>query len=430
MRDVSFTLIDIGRRLMRHAGLRLAQLHSEAVDFAKTGQPARMTRDLRPRREPHFLMEKKKKKRKDQFYVSHKILGQLYDQIEKIDFSPDFSAPFDRRILDAYDIPSPLLATAHHIKKEYDAAIRRIMAKLDIKTEFEVWSNFVLAHNKPNGDFKFHEEIGQLSGALKCQFRDLCIEAAGGKDFEQLGLFVAAMYQTTAEEIAAVMKECNQTMRQIKPASMPLMSFPWIFQDVLGKIAKVNTTPFSISSTSTESLTKHVVQTQFVKSAPRKGQGVVDAPDLETAQGVIHQGDVFKPFASQYMKDLKALGDRDIPHSHRTRLPRLSSSEQSKSLCEAETPLNSEMEQLTPSDDADGLIYLSDESSNLNASVGDEVAFNAWTGDLQVEEQNEAAGDPEPEEEVSIDYGAKRTIGRLLEAFGQKAADEEEQEGE
>ena len=302
------------------------------------------------------------------------------------------------------------------------------MAKLEIKTEFEVWSNFVLAHNKPNGDFKFHEEIGQVSGALKCQFRDMCIEAAGGKDFDQLGHFVAAMYQVTAEDITAAREECDQTMRQIEPTSMPLMSFPWIFQEVLGKIAKLSSNPFSISSTSTEVLAKNVVQTQSITGDPRKGRGVADAPDLETAQGAIRQGDIFKPFASQYMKDLEALGDGIRAHSHGTRSPTLSSSEQSRNPIESVTPLDSELKQLTSG--TDGQFHLPGESSGLNAILVDRVSSNAFTGNLHLEEHNEAASDAESEGEIFIDYGTKSTIRKFLEAFGQNTVDEEQQEYE
>ena len=372
-----------------------------------------------------------KRKPKNQIYTSQKVLGQLYDHIERINFFPNFSAPFDRRILNAYNVPAPLLATARQIKEEYDAAVRRIMAKHDIKTEFEVWSNFVLAHNKSNGgDFKFHEEIGQISGAFKCQFRELCIETAGGRDYDQLGPFVAAMYQVTAEEIAKAVEECNQSKRQMKSASMPLMSFPWIFQDVLGKIAKLHTTPFGTSSTCAESLPQSVIQTQNIQSASRKGRGLIDAPDLETAQGVIHQGDIFQPFASQYMKDLEGLGGGDVNHSQSTRSPTLSILGQPESLSESETPLDSELEQLTLNDKIDGLTHLSNQSSIQDLGIVNEIVFNSDTGDPRDEQDNEAAQHGALEEDVIIDCGSKRSTRRLLEAFTQYPSEEEEEEEE
>ena len=269
----------------------------------------------------------RKNTNKDKVYISEKILGQLYDQVERTDFAPDFSKPFNRCILEAYDIPDAVLANARQLKEEYDAALCRIMAKLDIKTEFEVWSTFALSHNKSN-DYKFHEEIGQLSTNLKIQYRDLCVKAAGGKHHDQLGPFVAAMYQITAEEMAVAVKRCNQThipdgrpapLRQMKLTDVPLMSFPWIFHDVLGKIANSSISPPHI-----ERQAVYVTQLQVTDSVPKKRQSLASAvavlPDLETAQGVIHQGDLFKPFASQHMKDLEGRGDGNVPHSVNTEL--------------------------------------------------------------------------------------------------------------
>ena len=288
-------------------GIKLAQLHSDAVDFPKTGQPAHMTKDLQPRMWPHYMQRKNTKKNK--IYVSHKILGQLYDQVERTDFFPDFSRPFSQTILQAYTLQSAILADARQLKKEYDAAMCRIMAKLDIKTEFEVWSTFALSHNKSN-DFKFHEEIGQLSMSLKEQYRDLCVKAAGGKDHDQLGPFVAAMYQVTSEEIAKAVKMYQQThifdgrptpVRRMVPENMPKMSFPWIFHDVLGKIANPHTSPQC-----TGLQVEDTAQPQATHSVSRKGRYVADTnvmlPDLKTAQGVIHPGDLFRPFASQRME--------------------------------------------------------------------------------------------------------------------------------
>ncbi len=157
--------------------LRLAALHSMAVDYVKTGVPARMPRELAPKKWPHFM--EKNHKPKEQIYVSHKVLGKLYDQVERVDFIPAFSNTFDKRILQAYKLENHVLQDATDLKQEYDAAMRRIMAQHDIKTEFEVWSTFVLHHSNQSKDYKFHEEIGQLSSALKDQYRTECYRKAG-----------------------------------------------------------------------------------------------------------------------------------------------------------------------------------------------------------------------------------------------------------
>ena len=225
-----------------------------AVDYVKTGQPAQMTRDLKPSKWPHFM--EKVGKNPNQIYTSKKVLGQLYDQVERIDFVPAFTAPFDARILQAYPRDEKTLHKAREIKEEYDAHMRRIMAQQEIKTEFEVWSTFVLQHSSTSNDFKYHEQIGEISMALKDQFRLICYERAGGKDYEHMGPFAAAMYEVTAREVTAAVDECHcvqmvggqpRPLREMTASAMPLMSFPWLFQDVLGKIAKRRTPEPSVT---------------------------------------------------------------------------------------------------------------------------------------------------------------------------------------
>jgi RNA-dependent RNA polymerase len=166
----------------------------------------------------------KKHKRPGQIYTSQEILGQLYDMVERVDFVPE-QAPFDRRILDAYELDENLLSKARKLKHDYDVTIKRIMAQHTIGTEIEVWSAFVLQHNQERNDYTFAEELGKNVWAVKETFRNQCIEAAGGHDFDRLGPFVAAMYTVTAQE-------SNDTDK-----SSRMISFPWMFDKELGQIA-------------------------------------------------------------------------------------------------------------------------------------------------------------------------------------------------
>ncbi|KAL8929703.1 MAG: hypothetical protein Q9172_000260 [Xanthocarpia lactea] len=221
--------------------LKLAELHSTAVDYVKSGVPARMTRDLQPSKWPHF-MEKKNRPR-ESIYHSRKVLGQLFDQVERVDFMPIYDAPFDKRVLRAYKLEGKTLEDAMVVKRQYDAAVRRIMAQHAIGTEFEVWSTFVMSHSKASNDYKFHEEIGRIAMALKDRFRALCYEKAGGSNFEVLGPFVAAMYTITADEIGQAVAEARARKANLTADKMPMMSFPWLFQSVLGKIANTVRAP-------------------------------------------------------------------------------------------------------------------------------------------------------------------------------------------
>ncbi|KAI9808580.1 MAG: hypothetical protein M1825_003729 [Sarcosagium campestre] len=277
--------------------LELAALHSKAVDYVKTGEAAQLPKELRPRQWPHF-MEKRHVPR-EQTYVSRKVLGQLYDQVERVDFVPHYDAGFDGRILQAYELGDEVLESAREMKELYDADMRRIMAQHNIRTEFEVWSTFVIQHAGVSKDYKFHEEMGQISGSLKDRYRHACIQRAGGKENFRLGPFVAAIYTVTHREMAAAMTETQQTklvagkpvpVRNLNTRSMPLMSFPWCFPDVLGKIA----TKLPAELDEEKSMYRDAAsrgRRKTAAAAPAPG-----ADDVETAEGVTHRGEVLELF--------------------------------------------------------------------------------------------------------------------------------------
>lgn len=268
-------------------GLRLAELHSKAVDFAKTGQAAQMPKDLLVRYWPHFM--EKRFKAKHQTYKSEKVLGQLYDRVERVEFVPLFDAEPDSRILEGFERSEETMNEIRKIKVAYDTGLRRIMAQQSIGTEFEVWTTFVLKHNKQGSDYKYHEEIGQLSGALRDQYRHACIIAAGGKDPDVLEPFVAAMYVATSEE----MLKAREKREDGNLSESPLISFPWLFPEVLGKIARRGRQPTTIALK--ESIPAFNMNAMPASSKPMfRPENFHD--DIETTEGVTHRGEVLKLF--------------------------------------------------------------------------------------------------------------------------------------
>ena len=226
--------------------LKLAELHSKAVDYAKTGDPAELNKhkSLHLRERPHWNGGKTT-------WHSHKVIGQLYDMVKREDFVPAWDLPFDSRILDAYTLSNETLEAAKDVKEEYDEAIRRVMAKYGIRSEFEVWSTFVLEHADEFNDYKFGEKIGEEVFTLKERFQKACHERISGEEKEQRdwkfkGPFVAAMYTVTASEVSAALAKCKEmkvvggeevpVMRK-SVETMPFMSFPWLFPTELGWIA-------------------------------------------------------------------------------------------------------------------------------------------------------------------------------------------------
>ncbi|KAL2425957.1 RNA-dependent RNA polymerase 1 [Exophiala dermatitidis] len=229
--------------------LSLVNLHSKAVDYPKTGVPAEMPRELERNKWPHFM-----EKRRAPQYKSHKILGQLYDAVERVAFEPNWEGSFDQRILKHQLPPESVVEEVRRLKKSYDEGMRRIMAQHQINTEFEVWSTFVLHHSKAARDFKFHEEIGQHARTLKEQYYDVLVEHAGGRDFEKLMPMAVAAYHITYDEFrqaqeavdGSVIDEVFSDAAGSRASSaggpqakeMPFISFPWVLQDILGRIAR------------------------------------------------------------------------------------------------------------------------------------------------------------------------------------------------
>jgi hypothetical protein len=277
------------------------------VDYPKTGVHAVIPADLKPRLWPHFM--EKTHKPKSQQYVSKKILGQLYDLVERVDFAPEYDAPFDERILTAFRLDEKILAEAVNIKMDYDAAMLRILAQHNIATEFEVWSTFVLQHANQSKDYKFHEEMGQISFALKDRFRTICYQKAGGRDFEHIGPFAAAMYRVTYDQVQEGLKKyrSGHSNEPVKAKFMPLISFPWLFASVLGQIA---TGSLSIASVSEQEHSKE-------KTPPKKKQVNLakDAEEdvLATSEGIVHRGELLKLF--DHEDTPKAKGEKVLSSS-------------------------------------------------------------------------------------------------------------------
>ena len=286
--------------------LALAKLHSDAVDFSKTGVWAKLDKELIPKMYPHFMTGSKRAP--SRIYHSRTALGKLFDNVTYSEFDPDFDQPFDPRILDALKPDDEMLHSAAKLKVNYDAAMRRIMAQHAIRTEFEVWSTFVLDHAKLSNDYKFHEEIGRLADSLRDQYRPACEEAAGGKDFDYVAPFAVAMYQVTAREVELKMKELRewQGVHFTDPVTMsdderPLISFPWLFSRELGKIAQGQrpgkAAPKKQTSEPTQLTDYHRPRKQLKRDTSMHGD------DMITAQGTVHHGDLLELF-----------GDKDATH--------------------------------------------------------------------------------------------------------------------
>ncbi|UKZ47505.1 hypothetical protein TrVGV298_001724 [Trichoderma virens] len=223
--------------------LRLAELHSQAVDYPKTGEPAEWNPGLHnPKEWPHFMDKKV-------CYKSKKALGAIYNRVIKqsIQFRPDWENAFDQRILKRFQLDNAMLKDARIIKSQYDIAVRRILLQHKLETEFELYTSWAMSKPSVGSDYKRQEELGKEFDAVKQRFREACFEAAGGYDEAKIDKFVAAMYKVTEEEIKIALFEHHRgptneagvivPERKLEAKSMPLISFPWIFPWVMIRIA-------------------------------------------------------------------------------------------------------------------------------------------------------------------------------------------------
>ncbi|KAK4080498.1 hypothetical protein Trihar35433_1603 [Trichoderma harzianum] len=223
--------------------LRLAELHSQAVDYPKTGEPAEWNpAQHNPQEWPHF-MEKRV------CYKSEKALGQIYNRVIKqsIQFRPDWENAFDQRIINRFQLDNAMLKDARKIKVQYDISVRRILLQYNLATEFELYTSWAMSKPSIGSDYKRQEELGKEFDAVKQRFRDACYEAAGGHNEAKIDRFVAAMYKVTEEEIKIALFEHHRgptneggvvvPARRLEPKSMPFISFPWIFPWVMIRIA-------------------------------------------------------------------------------------------------------------------------------------------------------------------------------------------------
>lgn len=109
--------------------LRLAQLHSDAVDFPKSGKPAEMKPELRPKKYPDFM-----EKSPDKTYISKRVLGRIYRDCGKHEaFSPkdDGESPlFEELLVEGYQ---DYLANARECKAQYDAEVKSLMNQYGVR---------------------------------------------------------------------------------------------------------------------------------------------------------------------------------------------------------------------------------------------------------------------------------------------------------
>jgi len=109
--------------------IKLAELHSDAVDFPKSGIPAQITPDLRAKLYPDFM-----EKPKEITYPSKRILGQIFRDCSK-GLEPwvpqDYQQSFNKLLV--IDGHEDYLAEAKTCKEGYDREMNSLKNQYGVK---------------------------------------------------------------------------------------------------------------------------------------------------------------------------------------------------------------------------------------------------------------------------------------------------------
>ncbi|RUS28913.1 RNA dependent RNA polymerase-domain-containing protein [Jimgerdemannia flammicorona] len=223
--------------------LKLAQLHSIAVDFPKTGNPAIFKSDLRATEFPDFMGKKDKP-----MYESKKVLGIIYRSIQASDYKEYQSTLTNNLRFDSRLIVTGFqryVTDARLQKRDYDRGIQSLQNQYGVRTESEIVSGYIMKYLKSGKkrEFKLHKQAMDASNHFRHQFlrrfdQEFCREGSTAPTPEarrDREVKASAWYYVTyhPSEIA----KFRARNRDDEPRRF---SFPWLVWELLCEIAKRN----------------------------------------------------------------------------------------------------------------------------------------------------------------------------------------------
>ncbi|TPX31629.1 hypothetical protein SeMB42_g07729 [Synchytrium endobioticum] len=147
---------------------KLAELHSVAVDFAKSGVAADFPEDLEPRQYPHWL-----EKKGSRSYISRTVIGTIYD---KVTVNVNLITQIEPDPLLLIEGRDKYLSDAVKIKKAYDREIITLMNQYGVTSELEIISSYILmigdGRKKP---FEINDDVMPAINALKKRYRAMIL---------------------------------------------------------------------------------------------------------------------------------------------------------------------------------------------------------------------------------------------------------------
>ncbi|ESQ38406.1 hypothetical protein EUTSA_v10028370mg [Eutrema salsugineum] len=203
--------------------LELANLHSRAVDFAKTGAPAEMPYALKPREFPDFLERFEKP-----MYISESVFGKLYRAVKR-SLAQRKPEEAESEVTMAYDSTleeagfESFIETAKAHRDMYAEKLSSLMNYYGAANEEEILTGIL--RTKEMYLQRDNRRYGDMKDRITLSVKDLQREAMGWfdkscKEEQQRKKLASAWYYVTY----------NPSHRDEKPK---FLSFPWIVGDVL-----------------------------------------------------------------------------------------------------------------------------------------------------------------------------------------------------
>ncbi|KAK3827571.1 MAG: RNA dependent RNA polymerase-domain-containing protein [Benniella sp.] len=207
--------------------LKLAQLHSDAVDFPKSGIPAQITPDLRAKMYPDFM-----EKPPEKTYRSARILGQIFrDCSEGLEswVPQDYQQSFNKLLV--IDGHEDYLADAYECKEGYDREMNSLKNQYGVKSDLEVVCGFItgigIITNKRDRDIR--KAIQGAYGGIRRKWRKELEEEFYAPDSKVVDPQNLPFLERKASAWYAV---CYQDLQPGDP-----YTFPWVAWDILCTIA-------------------------------------------------------------------------------------------------------------------------------------------------------------------------------------------------
>ncbi|KAK7330462.1 hypothetical protein VNO77_24656 [Canavalia gladiata] len=212
--------------------LELAELHSMAVDFAKTGAPAAMPRVLKPREFPDFMERMDKP-----MYISKGVLGKLYRAIIESNLQVKSSFVWSEKLAEeAYDRNlevngfEAFLETASRHKEMYAQKMSTLMNFYGAETEDEMLIGNL--QNRASYLQRDNRRYGDMKDRILLSMRNLQREA---KEW-----FETSCQPHEYQPLASAWYHVTYHPSHYQESSC-FLSFPWIVGDVLLHIKSLNT---------------------------------------------------------------------------------------------------------------------------------------------------------------------------------------------